>query len=108
MLQIVDGKDHRDAIFKELENEANVLKDRRPRKEVEKEKEGPSNNKQRKLALDFDQSDDEEEEFDSVKKEIESYRQEPMLAQEEDALLWWRNKKRQYPHLIRLVRYKNN
>ena len=99
--QVVDGKDERDAIFEQLEEEAKALDDERK----EAAEEGPKK-KQRKLGLDFDESDDEDEEYNVVKKEISAYRQEPILDQDGDALLWWRKKKDQYPHLARLCRYK--
>ena len=56
--------------------------------------------KKRKLGLDFDESDEEEDTFDAVKMEIDSYRHEAMLSQEDDPLEWWRKRKSKYPRLI--------
>ncbi len=45
--------------------------------------------KRRKLGLDWDESDDEEEvKEDVVKREMASYRAEPEVSREEDILKW--------------------
>ena len=60
--------------------------------------------KKRKLGLDFEESDDEEEEYDVIKHELDGYQHGVSLGFEEDPLEWWRSKRGRFPHLARLAR----
>ena len=61
--------------------------------------------KKRKLGLDFEESDDEEEDtIDEIKKEVENYRHEKIQNRDEDPLDWWCQRKAKYPHLVKIVR----
>lgn len=105
-LKVLDVKEARDKVFQELEKEAKKMaKDKDT--ETIKEVEDITKVKKRKMGLDFDESDEDGEEYDEIKKEIESYRQEPMVDRDEDVLDWWRKRKSKYPHLVRMVRYKD-
>ena len=72
--------------------------------------EAPPAVKQRKLMLDWENSDSEEEMVDSgskdeIAREIENYRAEPEMSKdEEDILKWWRERRTRYPNLARLAR----
>ena len=62
--------------------------------------------KKRKLGLDWEESDSEEEaDEDVIKREITAYRAELEVSrEEEDILKWWRSNKNIYPNLARLAR----
>ena len=91
-LKVVDDKDARDKIYNYLSEEA---------KENQTEDE-----KKRKLGLDWEESDSEEEaDEDVIKREITAYRAELEVSrEEEDILKWWRSNKNIYPNLARLAR----
>ena len=47
---------------------------------------------------------DKEETFDDARAEIESYKREDLLGQEDDPLLWWSKKKDKFPLLANLFK----
>ena len=87
-MKVLDDKHKRDDIFKKLETEMTDHID--GVKTVDER--GPTE-KKRKLCLDFDESDDDEDlgaSQDIIKREIASYRAEPVLDRDCDPLDWWR------------------
>ena len=105
-MKVLDDKHKRDDIFKKLETEMTDHID--GVKTVDER--GPTE-KKRKLCLDFDESDDDEDlgaSQDIIKREIASYRAEPVLDRDCDPLDWWRMRKSKYPNLVRLVRCVNS
>lgn len=72
--------------------------------------EAPPAVKKRKLLLDWEDSDSEEETNDNrgkdeIAREVENYRAEPEMSKdEEDLLQWWRERRTRYPNLARLAR----
>ena len=76
-----------------------------------KSNDGPTVVKQKKLVLDWENSDSEEEAVDfgivkdNILREFENYRAEPEMSKdEEDILQWWRERRTKYPNLARLAR----
>ena len=99
-LKVVDKKEEREKIYDSLREEA---KENLDKTEVK----GPEPvEKKRKLGLDWEESDSEEEaEEDVIKREIASYRAEPEVSrEEEDILTWWRGRRTLYPNMARLAR----
>ena len=47
---------------------------------------------------------DKEETFDDARAEIESYKREDLMGQEDDPLLWWSKKQDKFPLLANLVK----
>ena len=62
----------------------------------------------RNLTLDFDESDEEEENsglnYENVKNEFAAYNAEPIMSRDSCPLEWWDARKGKYPHLLKLVR----
>ena len=60
----------------------------------------------RRLGLDWEESDSEEEaEEDVIKQEIDSYRAEPEVTrEEEDILKWWRGRRTLCSNLAQFAR----
>ena len=76
-----------------------------------KSNDGPTVVKQKKLVLDWENSDSEEEAVDfgivkdNILREFENYRAEPEMSKdEEDILQWWRERRTKYLNLARLAR----
>ena len=61
--------------------------------------------KKRKLGLEFEESDDEEDDYDTIKHEVEAYQHEAVLGLDENPLEWWHLEKGKFPHIARLARY---
>ena len=101
-LKTVDDKSKREAIFADIDQE---MREHLESKEDELKKSEEPCVKKRKIGLDFDESDEEEEgQADSLRRELETYRAEPLLDKDLDALEWWKKRKEKYPNLVRLVR----
>ena len=101
-LKVVDDKAEREKIYDCLREEAKENLDN-----IEGKGSEPAPvEKKRKIGLDWEESDSEEEaEEDVIKREIDSYRAEPELSrEEEDILKWWRGRRTLYPNLARLAR----
>ena len=65
--------------------------------------------KKPKVELNFSESeseddDDREEMCDVIKKEIKVYRNEPLLARDEEVLPYWAKNKDKFPHLARIAK----
>ena len=65
--------------------------------------------KKLKVELNFSESeseddDDREEMCDVIKKEIKVYRNEPLLARDEEVLPYWAKNKDKFPHLARIAK----
>ena len=56
----------------------------------------PNNDKKRKLCLNFNESDDEEDVDDKAKKEVEKYEAVKFLNWNLDLLEWWWRKKESF------------
>ena len=76
-----------------------------------KSNDGPTVVKKKKLVLDWENSDSEEEAVDfgivkdNILREFENYRAEPEMSKdEEDILQWWRERRTKYLNLARLAR----
>ena len=76
-----------------------------------KSDDGPTVVKKKKLVLDWENSDSEEEAVDfgivkdDILREFENYRAEPEMSKDEDDILqWWRERRTKYPNLARLAR----
>ena len=98
-LKTVDDKIQREAVFADIEHE--MKQHLESKEELYKNDEGPTV-KKRKIGLDFDEED--EGQADILKRELESYRAEPLLDEDLDALEWWKKRKEKYLNLLRLVR----
>ena len=96
-------KEARDAIFNKLEHDLRETVENIPEK-VDEVENVVNPKKKRKLGLDFDESDEESEEEDAIKKEMKAYKLEPALDKDKDPLDWWRARKHQYPNMIYLVK----
>jgi hypothetical protein len=104
-LKTVDDKNMRNKVFQALEQEMRQHVLDLKSKEDENEKVDEPGLKKRKLGIDFDESDDEDDDqVDSLKREVDSYRSEPLLDKDCDPLEWWMKRKQKYPNLVRLVR----
>ena len=99
----MDDKTQREAVFADIEHEMKQHLESKE-EELNRNDEEPTV-KKRKIGLDFDESDEEDEgQADILKRELESYRAEPLLDKDLDALDWWKKRKGKYPNLLRLVR----
>ena len=104
-LKTVDNKNKREEIYTTLLQEMREHVDYLKSKEDGTKETDEPVGKVRKLGIDYDESDDEEDDqVDSLKKELDMYRSEPLLERDFDPLVWWRNRKQKYPNLVRLVR----
>ena len=104
LMKMVEDKEGREKVFDKIEEELNALSQKKT--VTTKKDENVVKVKKQKLCLDFDESDEEDEQNEnSVKRELAAYRSETVLGRDEDPLLWWRSRKEQYPLLIHLVRY---
>jgi predicted Zn-dependent peptidase len=103
--KVIDEKPRREETIKDLEEE--IWKHLEKTNVEIVEDASLQAEQKRKLALDFLESDDDDDESspDAVKKEVEKYRNEPMQEKDGDPLAWWRKRKEIYPNLVRLVRY---
>ena len=85
-LKTVDDKSKREAIFADIDQE---MREHLEFKEDELKKSEEPCVKKRKIGLDFDESDEEEEgQAYSLRRELETYRAEPLLDKDLDALEW--------------------
>ena len=101
-LKTVDDKSKREKVFTDLEHE---MRQHLETKENSLEKNDEPIGKKRKIGLDFDESDEEDEgQTDGLRRELETYRAEPLLDKDSDPLEWWRKRKQKYPNLVRLIR----
>ena len=106
-MKVVDSKVRREAVFRELEDEIGDYVRDQQEKLTETDVLMKDPKRKRNLCLDFDVSDDEDintNDNEVVKREIESYKSEPLLEQDSDPLDWWKGRKDKYPNLVRLVR----
>ena len=65
--------------------------------------------KKPKVDLNFSESESEDDDegdqvCDVVKKEIKDYRNEPLLARDEEVLPYWAKNKEKFPHLARIAK----
>ena len=65
--------------------------------------------KKPKVELNFSESESEDDDVgdqmcDVVKKEIKDYRNEPLLARDEEVLPYWAKNKEKFPHLARIAK----
>ena len=109
-LKVVEDKEMRELVFKELELQMRDLW----LKEIEEaavdrsndEEEVESSAKKRKLGIEFNESSSEEEEGDErdeVKIELANYRKVPEIDRDLDPLDWWRANHAKYKYLTRLM-----
>ena len=109
-LKFIDGKnkvkEREDVFRKVLVEMRKVAVEQNEVEPTSTSEQGPSS-KKRKLGLQYDESEDEDDEVetdrDPVKEELELYRKEPVLEQDSCPLSWWKERKHQYPTLIKLV-----
>ena len=101
-LKTVDDKSKREKVFIDLEHE---MRQHLETKENSLEKNDEPIGKKRKIGIDFDESDEEDEgQTDGLRRELETYRAEPLLDKDSDPLEWQRKRKQTYPNLVRLIR----
>ena len=110
-LKVVD-KRFRNKIFDDLESEMQRMRINDENVAAAAEKscvEVERLSKKPKVELNFSESeseddDDREEMCDVIKKEIKVYRNEPLLARDEEVLPYWAKNKDKFPHLARIAK----
>ena len=87
LMKMVEDKEGREKVFDKIEEELNALSQKKT--VTTKKDENVVKVKKPKLCLDFDESDEEDEQNEnSVKRELAAYRSETVLGRDEDPLLW--------------------
>ena len=107
-MKVIKEKEKRNDVYDELLEEMKSVK-LKPREEENNDI--PNQSKKRKLMIEFSDSESDNERdfevgesYDEVKAEIESYKREELLSQDDDPLQWWSKKKDKYPLLANLAK----